>query len=214
MFAGMMTKLDEDVGRLMDLLLELGIDDNTVVMFSSDNGPHQEGGHMPDFFNSSGDLRGHKRAVYEGGVRCPMIVRWPGKIQAGAVTDHISAHWDVFPTLCELAGAPVPDGLDGISLVNTLAGKGQQKHEYLYWEFHEQGGKRAVRFGPDGRWKAVQLNLNKTGPDAPVELYDLSQDPAEQTNIAKNNRERVEQAKKYFQAAHTENEHFKFAWEK
>jgi len=214
MFAGMMSKLDEDIGRLMDLLKELGIDDNTVVMFSSDNGPHKEGGHMPDFFNSSGSLRGHKRALYEGGIRCPMIVRWPGKIKAGTVTNHISAHWDVFPTLCELSDTPVREGLDGISFVPTLLGKEQRTHEYLYWEFHEQGGKRAVRFGPDGRWKAVQLNLNKKGPDAPVELYDLTRDPAEQTNLAKDHPERVDQARGYFQAAHIENDHFKFAWEK
>jgi arylsulfatase A len=214
MFAGMMTKIDQDVGRLMDLLKELGIDENTIVMFSSDNGPHKEGGHMPDFFNSSGDLRGHKRALYEGGIRAPMIVRWPGKVEAGAVTGHISAHWDVFPTLCELAEAPIPERLDGISFVPTLVGKKQAKHEYLYWEFHEQGGKRAVRFGKDGRWKAVQLNLNKKGQDAPVELYDLEKDPAEKDNVASKNKERVEQAKKYFQEAHTENEFFKFAWER
>ena len=214
MFAGMMVKLDEDTGRLMDLLKSLKIDDNTIVMFSSDNGPHQEGGHMPDFFNSSGGLRGHKRALYEGGIKTAMIARWPGKIKAGSSTDHISAHWDVFPTLCEVAEAPVPEGLDGISFLPTLTGGEQPTHDYLYWEFHEQGGKRALRFGENGNWKAVQLGLNKKGKNAPIEIYNLSKDPKEQKNVAAKHKELVEEVTRHFDDAHTENEFFKFAWER
>jgi arylsulfatase A len=213
MFAGMMTKVDEDTGRLLDLLKELGIDDNTIIMFSSDNGPHQEGGHKPDFFNSSGGFRGHKRDLYEGGIRTAMIARWPGKIAPGTTSKHISAHWDVFPTTCYIAGAPTPDGLDGISFLPTLTGKEQEKHDYLYWEFHERGGKRAVRFGEDGRWKAVQLNLSKKGKDAPIELYDILKDPTEKNNLADKNKDLVAKAIHLFEEAHTENDSFKFKWE-
>jgi arylsulfatase A-like enzyme len=214
MFAGMMVKLDEDTGRLLDLLKELEIDENTVIMFSSDNGPHREGGHMPAFFNSSGGLRGHKRDLYEGGIKTAMMARWPGTIKPGTKTDHISAHWDVFPTVCELVGAPTPEGLDGISFAPTLFGQPQEKHDFLYWEFHEQGGKRAVRFGDKGQWKAVQLNVNRKGPDAPIELYHLGNDPAEATDVAKEHGQLVQQARKHFDQAHTENEFFKFAWER
>ncbi len=214
MFAGMMTKLDEDIGRLMQLLKDLKIDDNTIVLFSSDNGPHQEGGHMPDFFNSSGGFRGHKRDLYEGGIRAPMIARWPGHIKPGTTTGHVSAHWDVFPTLCELAETPTPKGLDGISFLPTLTGQDQKTHPYLYWEFHEQGGKRAVRFGEKGQWKAIQLDLNKKGPDAPIALYDLIKDPAEKNDLSAQHKDLLTQARRYFDEAHTENEFFKFAWEK
>ncbi|NIP92825.1 MAG: sulfatase-like hydrolase/transferase, partial [Akkermansiaceae bacterium] len=160
-FAGMMTALDEGVGRILELLEELGIDEKTIVMLSSDNGPHKEGGHMPRFFNSSGGLLGFKRDLYEGGIRCPLVVRWPGRVPPGVTRDHISAHWDVFPTLCELAGTRLPDNLDGISFLPTLMGKIRQKeHEYLYWEFFEGGGKRAARIG---KWKAVQNRVNQRG---------------------------------------------------
>ncbi|NNC89865.1 MAG: arylsulfatase [Akkermansiaceae bacterium] len=213
-FAGMMTALDEGIGRVLDLLEELGIDDHTIVMLSSDNGPHKEGGHMPDFFNSNGGLRGYKRDLYEGGIRCPLLVRWPGQVRAGAVSDHISAHWDVFPTLCELAGAGVPAGLDGISYLPVLRGKEQPRHDALYWEFHEQGGKRAARFGPGGKWKAVQLGVNKKGRDAPVEIYNLEEDRAERKNLAAGHPELVADARKIFMREHTENQFFKFAWEK
>ncbi len=202
MFAGMMTKIDEDVGKLLALLDELGIAENTVVMLSSDNGPHQEGGHQPDFFNSSGGLRGHKRDLYEGGIRAPFLVRWPGKIKAGSVSALPSAQWDILPTLCELAGVPAPKETDGISLVPTFLGQGdgQKRHEYLYWEFYEQGGRRAVRFGD---WKAVQQGLNK--PKAgDVELFDLKSDPAEKSDLAASHPDEVARALRYFQEAHTD----------
>lgn len=206
-FAGMMTKLDDGVGQLLDLLVELEIDDNTLVMLTSDNGPHKEGGHDPVFFDSNGPLRGFKRDLYEGGIRVPLLARWPGKIEPGRISDLISAHWDVLPTFCELAGAPIPDGLDGISMVPTLLGRGEQpEHDYLYWEFYEGGGKRAARFG---NWKAVQLGLSKN-PDAPIEIYDLASDPGEETNLASGKADLVEQAKAIFAEAHEDSENWKF----
>ncbi len=200
-FAGMMTKLDEGVGQIMNLLKELDIDQHTLVMLTSDNGPHREGGHVPDFFNSNGGLRGHKRDLYDGGIRVPLIARWPGVVPAGRESDMVSAHWDMLPTWCELAGAATPDGLDGISLVAELRGESdrQTQHDYLYWEFYEQGGKRAVRFGD---WKAVQLNLHRN-LESPVAVYNLRIDPAEQTDVAREHPEIVSQAKKYFAAAHS-----------
>ncbi|MHC4495795.1 MAG: sulfatase-like hydrolase/transferase [Planctomycetota bacterium] len=178
--AAMITRMDGDVGRLMAKLKKLGLDENTVVMFSSDNGPHKEGGGDPAFFNASGPLKGYKRALYEGGIRVPMIARWPGRIKVGSVSDHISAFWDFLPTCCELVGVEAPEGIDGISMVSTLLGESrrQKKHEVLYWEFHEQGKKLAVRMG---NWKGVRLNVAKK-PDGPIELYDLRDDIGERNN--------------------------------
>ncbi len=211
MFAGMMTKLDEGVGQIMNLVKELGIDDQTIIMLSSDNGPHKEGGHMPDFFDSNGPLKGYKRDLYEGGIRVPLIARWPGKIKAGAISRHISAHWDIFPTFCELAGRKVPAGIDGISLLPSLLGKeGQQQHEYLYWEFHERSGARAVRFG---KWKAVQRNLKKKD-NPPVELYDLAQDLGETNDLAAGNPALIRKARDYFKLANNPSAIWKRRWEK
>lgn len=180
-FAGMMTRLDRNVGQLLELLAELDIDENTLVMLTSDNGPHKEGGHMPDFFDSNGPLRGHKRDLYEGGIRVPLIAHWPGTIKAGHTSNLISAHWDTLPTFCELAGAQTPQGLDGISMVPTLTGRGEQpKHELLYWEFTERGKSQAVRMG---KWKGVRKNL-KQNPNAPLELFNIEADLGETTNIA------------------------------
>jgi arylsulfatase A-like enzyme len=181
-FAAIMRNIDRDVGRLLAKLKELGLDEKTLVMFTSDNGPHQEGGHQMEFFNSNGSLRGMKRDLYEGGVRVPMIARWPGKIAPGTTTDHLSAFQDVLPTLAELAGIEPPAGVDGISMVPTLLGRPseQKQHEYLYWEFTEQGGKRALRQGP---WKIVQLKVSSPAPADP-ELYQLDDDPAETRSVA------------------------------
>jgi len=197
--------LDEGVGELLDLLDELGIADKTLVMLSSDNGPHQEGGHRPEFFGSRGGLRGHKRDLYEGGIRVPMLARWPGAIEAGVVSDHISAHWDILPTFCELAGVEVPEGLDGVSMVPTLLGRAgeQVPHESLYWEFYEQGGKRAVRFG---NWKAVQLGVKGGGFGAPVEIYDLEADPREERDLAAGRPDLVARARELMDAAHEPSE--------
>ena len=209
-FAGMMTALDEGVGQILDLLKELGIDDNTIVMLSSDNGPHKEGGHMPDFFDSNGPLKGYKRDLYEGGIRAPLIARWPGKIKPGSISDHISAHWDIFPTLCEVAGRKIPAKLDGISFLPALLGEDTQKqHEYLYWEFHERNGARAVRFG---RWKAVQRNLKKQDNPA-IELYDLDNDLGETNNLADSKPELVGQAQSFFKQAHSPSRIWKMRWE-
>lgn len=181
-FAAMMVHMDEDVGRILDLLEELKIDDNTLVIFTSDNGPHKEGGHKPDFFDSNGPLKGYKRDLYEGGIRVATVAWWPGKINAGTSSSHIAAGWDLLPTLCELSGIVTPDGLDGVSFAPTLLGEpqNQKNRNYLYWEFHEQGGKQAVRMG---KWKGVRLNV-KNDSNSPIELYDLSKDIGEEKNIA------------------------------
>jgi arylsulfatase A len=187
-FAAMVETMDEDIGELMAKLSALGIADNTLVMFTSDNGPHQEGGHNPDYFNSSGGLRGHKRDLYEGGIRVPMIASWPGKIAAGSVTDHISAFQDVLPTMADLVGQPTPGGIDGVSFLPTLLQEGTQRtHDHLYWEFHELGGRVAIR---RGNWKGVRYRVS-VDPDSPLELYDLSKDPGEKNNIAAANTEVV-----------------------
>jgi arylsulfatase A len=152
-FAGMISRMDRDVGKLLTKLEEVGIDRDTLVIFTSDNGAHQEGGAAPYFFGSSGPLRGLKRDLYEGGIRVPLIARWPGKIKPGSTSDHVSASWDILPTCAELAGVDAPEEIDGLSMVPTLLGRprDQEKHESLYWEFKE---KHAVRMG---NWKAVSL---------------------------------------------------------
>jgi arylsulfatase A-like enzyme len=187
-FAAMVETLDEDVGELMAKLAELGIADNTLVLFTSDNGPHREGGHNPDYFNSSGGLRGYKRDLYEGGIRVPMLACWPGSIPAGAVTEHVSAFHDVLPTMAELTGQPAPGGLDGISFLPTLLQKGAQpQHDHLYWEFHELKGRVAIR---KGNWKGVRYHVS-VDPNSPLELYDLAKDPGETNNVAAVNAEVV-----------------------
>lgn len=207
-FAAMMTHMDSGVGELMALLKELDLDDNTIVILSSDNGPHKEGGHDPEFFNSNGPLRGHKRDVYEGGIRAPLIARWPGKIKSGVTSQHISAHWDMLPTFCELAGAEVPVGIDGISMVPELTGTGRQpQHEFLYWEFYERGGKRAVRFGD---WKAVQRNLRGVEQQDGIELYRISTDVSEEHDIASAHSDVVAKARQYFLSAHEPSEFWSF----
>jgi arylsulfatase A-like enzyme len=178
-FAAMVHRLDAQVGEIIDLVEELGLKENTIILFSSDNGPHMEGGADPDFFNSNGGLRGYKRDLYEGGIRVPFIVRWPGIIQEGRVSDHPSAFWDLLPTLAELTGFEYGES-DGISFLPELLGKDQQQHPSLYWEFHEQGGKQALLVD---QWKAVRLNVGKD-PHGPLELYKLEKDPWEETNVA------------------------------
>ncbi|MCH8528645.1 MAG: arylsulfatase [Kiritimatiellae bacterium] len=205
-FAGMVTRLDWEVGQIMDQLKALGLDENTLVMFTSDHGPHSAGGHLQTDFNSSGGLRGEKRDLYEGGIRVPMIARWPGRIAPGSRSDHVSAFWDFLPTAGELAGVSgLPDDIDGISYLPTLLGKPeeQKKHDYLYWEFYEQGGKRAALFGDD--IKAVQLDV-ATAQDGPVEIYDLKRDPAEETDIGGDHPDLVQRAREIFEEAHTPNE--------
>jgi len=180
-FAAMIRNIDRDVGRVLDLLEELGIEDETFVVFSSDNGPHQEGGHEMEFFDSNGDLNGMKRNLTEGGIRVPTIAWWPGTVPAGSETDLLSGFQDFLPTAAEMAGTPIPEDLDGISLLPTLTGGDQtQQHEFLYWEFLERGGKKAV---VTDRWKALYLNTLKPGKTT-FALYDLENDPAETADVA------------------------------
>jgi len=207
-FAGMMTLLDDGVGELLALLDELGIDENTLVILSSDNGPHQEGGHKPEFFNSNGPFTGHKRDLTEGGIRTHMVARWPGKIAPGSMTGLVSAQWDVLPTLCELGGADIPADIDGISMVPTLLGnEGQKEHDYLYWEFYERGGRKAARWGD---WKAVQNDINKN-PAAPIAIYDLSKDMAEQNDLSGSRPDLVDRAKEIFAEAHEPSPNWEFS---
>jgi arylsulfatase A-like enzyme len=197
-FAAMITRMDRDIGRLADLLRARNLERRTLVMFISDNGPHQEGGGDPVYFKSSGGLRGIKRDLYEGGIRVPMIARWTGVIPAGRVSNHPWAHWDALPTLAEIAGARAPGGLDGVSMVRALRGEPQPTHSFFYWEFHERGFQQAVRMG---RWKAVRLK-----PGEPLELYDLDADPREERNVAAVNRDVVAQIETYLRTARTGSE--------
>jgi arylsulfatase A-like enzyme len=200
-YAAMITRLDRDVERIMDELKDLKIDDNTIVFFSSDNGPHKEGGNDPKFFQSAGPLRGIKRDLYEGGIRVPMMARWPRKIPAGRVSDLPAAFWDFLPTAAEIAGEEPPRGLDGISLLPTLLGKTQtNQHAFLYWEFHERGFQQAVRMGD---WKAVRPQANEA-----LELYNLESDVAEKTNLAPQNAEIVAKIEEYLKTARSESAHF------
>lgn len=198
-FAGMMTSIDDGVGELLALLDKLGLDRSTLVMLSSDNGPHREGGHDPDFFRSSGPFRGYKRDLTEGGIRTFLHARWPGKIAPGGVSPHVSAQWDLLPTLCELAGVEVTNEIDGISFVPTLLGEGKQRaHDYLYWEFYERGGRKAARWG---NWKAVQYDVGEATPGA-IEIFDLSKDPGESDNLAATRSDLHERALAIFEEAH------------
>lgn len=206
-FAAMVTLLDKQVGEVLAKLKELGLEKNTIVMFSSDNGPHLEAGADPDYFDSNGPLKGYKRDLYEGGIREPMIAWWPGKIAAGTTNDHISAFWDVMPTVAELVGIEAPKNIDGISFLPTLLNKeGQTQHDYLYWEFHEQGGRKALR---KGDWKLVQYNVLKPEKTT-TELYNLSADVGEENNVAAENPELVRELAELMNSARTESEVFTF----
>lgn len=211
-FAAMIHLMDEQVGNVLDKVEALGLDENTLIIFTSDNGPHVEGGADPDYFDSNGNLRGYKRDLYEGGIRVPLLARWKGKIEEGQVSDHLSAFWDVMPTLAELVGAKIPYRPDGLSYLPALLGKAekQQKHDHLYWEFHELGGRRAVR--KDG-WKLVQYNVGKT-PAGNFELYNLNKDPSEKSNVAGKYPQKVLELKKIMLAAHVPSPDFPFALEK
>jgi arylsulfatase A-like enzyme len=199
-FAAMVHRLDSYVGEIVHTLEELGIAENSVVMFSSDNGPHAEGGADPQFFNSSGGLRGIKRDLYEGGIRVPFLVSWPGTIAEGTVSRHVSAFWDILPTIAEIVGFGLPQ-TDGISFLPELVGEEQPAHDLLYWEFLEQGGKQAIL---SGGWKAVRLHAG-ADPSAPIELYHLESDPFEAENVAARYPELVEQMSKMMEVEHTEN---------
>ncbi len=172
-YAAMISRMDRDIGSLLALLDELGLTDNTIVMFSSDNGPTFNGGSDSKFFQSAGPLRGLKASLYEGGIRVPLVVRWPGKVATGSVSEHISAFWDFLPTICDLVGIDPPEDVDGVSMLPTWLGQTQPVHEYLYWEYR---GHQVVR---KGRWKAIR----KKGTDT-IELYDLQSDITESRDVA------------------------------
>jgi arylsulfatase A-like enzyme len=193
--AAMITYLDRDVGKVLQKLAELKLGDDTIVFFTSDNGPHREGGADPAFFRSSGPLRGFKRSLHDGGVRVPMLVLWKGKTKPDSMNDHVACFWDFLPTAAELAGAKSPKGLDGISFVPSLLGKEQPRHEFLYWEFHEGGFQQAARMGP---WKAVRKL------DGPLELYNLEKDLGEQNNVAGQEAQVVQRIEAYLRTARTE----------
>ena len=195
-YAAMVTRLDRDVGQILDLLKELGLEQNTLVIFTSDNGPHREGGNDPDFFHSSGPLRGIKRDLYEGGMREPTIARWPGHVPAGATS---AAPWyfaDVLPTFAEFAGAKTPAGLDGVSVAPALLGRAQPAlaERFLYWEFYEGGFKQAAR---RRNWKAVRPKL-----DGPIEIYDLTNDLGEKHDVAAQRPDVVAEFEKFLRTAH------------
>lgn len=197
--AAMVSRLDHYVGEIVAKIEELGLSENTIILFTSDNGAHREGGADPDFFQSSGPFRGYKRELYEGGIRVPLIASWPGTIQAGSTSDHTAAFWDLLPTFAELASTTVPENTDGLSFLATLLQVGQQpQHEYLYWEFHEAGGRQAVRAGD---WKLVKLRVRHP-EETTMELYDLKNDPSEQNNLANTNPDVVNQLLRYIQEAH------------
>jgi len=207
-FAAMIKLLDDQVGEIVAKINELGLSENTLIIFSSDNGPHKEGGADPDFFNSAGGLRGYKRDLYEGGIRVPMIAHWPGTVAPARRSEHISAFWDVLPTALDLAGIEAPAKIDGISFKPTLMGEleKQEEHDYLYWEYHKAGGRLAIR---KGVWKAVQYR-SAANAKAPIKLYDLSSDPAERNDLSAQYPEVVEEMRELFEKSHTQSEYFNF----
>jgi arylsulfatase len=198
-YAAMVTRMDRDIGRLMALLKELNLDENTLVFFSSDNGPTFNGGADSAFFESAGPLRGLKGSVYEGGIRVPFIARWPGIIRAGGTSDHVCAFWDFLPTCAELVGVEPPKDIDGVSILPTLLDGPQKQnhHEYLYWELT---GQQAVRMDD---WKAV-----RNRPDGKIELYDLKADKGEQRDVTDHNPQIVKKASELFKTARTESDVF------
>ncbi|MEX0936308.1 MAG: arylsulfatase [Pirellulales bacterium] len=209
-YAAMVTHMDRGIGQVMALLKELGLEENTLVMFSSDNGPTYSrlGGADSAFFNSAGPLRGRKGNLYEAGIRVPLVARWPGKIAPGRVTEQVAAFWDVLPTLAELADTEPSDQIDGISFAPTLLDRGDQRqHDYLYWEFPAYGGQQAVR---KGDWKAVRLDMmRRNNPDPlKIELYNLASDVGESQDIAADHPEMVDQMRNIMREARTPSELF------
>ncbi len=197
-YAAMIERLDNYVGQIVQKIDDLGLDENTLIIFTSDNGPMQERVGFTAFFDSNGQLRGGKRDLYEGGIRIPFIARWKGKVQAGSESDHPSYFTDFLATACDIAGIEPPSDTDGISYLPTLLGETQPKHEYLYFEFHEGNKAQAIR---SGKWKAVRNNVF-TDPDAAWELYDLSKDIAESNNIAGEYAEKVAELAAMAEKAH------------
>lgn len=205
--AAMITRMDRQIGDLLTKLKELGLDEKTLVMFSSDNGAHREGGpdYSPEFFQVSGPLRGIKRDLYEGGLRVPLIARWPGQVAAGAVSKHVAYFGDLLATCAQLGKAKTPAKLDSLSFVSALTGaSGQAMHPYLYWELYERGFNQALLI--DGRWKAIRLKNAK----APIQLFDLTNDLGEKNDVAAQHPDQVKRARELFVTARTDNTYWKF----
>ena len=197
-YAAMIALLDKDVGRVMQKLKDLGIAENTLLIFSSDNGANDE---FVESLQSTGGLRGYKRLLYEGGIRAPFIARWPGKIQPGSTSDLLTTFVDFMPTAADLAGVPIPSGMDGISILPTLLGQNQSKqHEALYFEIYETFFQQSVRLGD---WKGYRL-----GTKAPLELYDLKADPAEKQNLAVAHPDIVQKIEAIMASEHTPSPHY------
>jgi arylsulfatase A len=205
-YAAMIHRMDTDIGKIFALLKELKLDENTLVIFTSDNGPDNGGGNKATFFNSAGPFRGKKNTPYEGGIREPFIARWPGHVPAGKKTDQPIVFYDLVATGADLAGAPIPDRTDGISFLPTLLGKSKQQkqHEYFYWELGAaQGGFQEIRLG---NWKAERLHVGSQEPV--VELYDLKTDSAEKNNVAAEHPEILKRIEQIATEAHTSNPMF------
>ena len=208
--AAMISRIDRDVGRILDSIDEMGLAGDTLIMFTSDNGPHAEGGFDTAVFNPSGPLRGMKRDLYEGGIRVPLIARWPGRIEAGQTSDHPCYFADMLPTFAELAGAPsqVPEDVDGLSFVPTLLGQAsrQEMHAFMYWEWDlYDWGQR--RFVPNGLMQAVRMGDWKAvrhKSDEPFELYDLGTDIGETNDVAAQHPEIVRKIEDYIARTRTE----------
>ena len=200
-FAAMVYRLDVYVGQIVQKLKDMGVYDNTIIIFSSDNGPHMEGGADPDFFNSNGIWRGYKRDVYEGGIRVPMIISWPGRVQPNTETDFMCSFWDLMPTFREVLDPKVDTrNMDGVSILPLLQNrKGQKEHEYLYFEFLEMNGRQAVR---KGDWKLVHMNIRGNKPY--YELYNLASDPSEKHNVLNLFPKKADELKTIMKEAHTE----------
>ena len=207
-YAAMVTYLDKSVGLIIKELKEKGLYDHTIIVFTSDNGVHSEGGHDPSYFDSNGPFRGQKRDLYEGGIRTPFVIQWPGVIPQGVVTNHISAFWDFLPTIGELVQADIPQNIDGISYLPTLTGKGIQKeHDCIYYEFFEFGGKQSI-MTPDG-WKLVRLEVSDPSKTY-EELYNIYTDPAETTNVIKQYPDVARKLKNMIGGQRVENARFHF----
>ena len=204
-FAAMVSILDKQVGDICRTLDSLGIADNTIIVFTSDNGPHQEGGADPDFFDGNGELRGYKRDLYEGGIRVPMIIKWKDKVAENTKSDHMSAFWDFLPTMAEIIDAEIPENIDGISFLPELTSAGEQKkHDYLYWEFHENNGRQAIR---QGDWKAVKYDVRNDGK---IELYNIKDDVAEEVDVAEMYPDKVAEMDSLMKVSRVDSDLFRF----
>ncbi len=205
-YAAMVTRADAYIGRLLAMLKEYNLEQDTVVFITSDNGAHSGEGKGYEFFKSNGNLRGEKSELYEGGIRAPMIVRWPGKVKPGSTNDFAWAFWDFMPTAAEIAGVKAPSGIDGISVLPAITGKPQRGHEFMYWEFlaYDQKGRR---FRDDRMWQAVRMGDWKAvrpKGGAKLELYNLKSDPGEQKDVAAENPLAVKRIEAYLATARTQ----------